>query len=139
MEVVIDNMLFQNNEFSKPWGIKITTSSSTYSRSNGQVQRSVQTLKKILKKTNKENTDPYLALLECCNSPVSSMKYSLAEMLMSRRLRTKISVTTSFFTSKSVRASAELTKAQSREKRFYDRYAKFVGTFAERRCYMLSQ
>ena len=101
VEIVSDNMPFQSNEFiafSKAWGIKTTTSSPTYSQSNGQAERSVQTLKKILKKAHEENTDPYLALLEYRNIPVSGMKYFPAQMLMSRRLRTKIPVATSLLT-----------------------------------------
>ena len=101
VEIVSDNMPFQSNEFiafAKAWGIKTTTSSPTYSQSNGQAERSVQTLKNILKKAHEENTDPYLALLEYRNTPVSGMKYSPAQMLMSRRLRTKIPVATSLLT-----------------------------------------
>ena len=119
-------MPLQRNEFiafAKAWGIKTTTSSPTYSQSNGQAERSVQTLKKILKKAHEANTDPYLALLEYRNTSVSGMKYSLAQMLMSRRLRTKISVATSLLTPNIVDPSAELTKAQSRQKRYYDRSA----------------
>ena len=51
------------------------------------------------------------------------MKYSPAQMLMSRCLRTKIPVATSLLTPNIVDPSAELIKAQSREKRYYDRYA----------------
>ena len=126
VEIVSDNMPFQSNEFiafAKAWCIKTTTSSPTYSQSNGQAERSVQTLKKILKKTHEENTDPYLALLEYRNTPVSGMKYSPAQMLMSRRLRTKIPVATSLLTPNIVDPSAELIKAQSGQKRYYDRCA----------------
>ena len=51
------------------------------------------------------------------------MKYSPAQMLMSRRLRTKIPVATSLLTPNIVDPSAELIKAQSRQKRYYDRCA----------------
>ena len=51
------------------------------------------------------------------------MKYSPAQMLMSRRLRTKIPAATSLLTPNIVDPSAELIKAQSRQKRYYDRCA----------------
>ena len=51
------------------------------------------------------------------------MNYSPAQMLMSRRLRTKIPVATSLLTPNIVNPYAELTKAQSRQKRYYDCYA----------------
>ena len=92
-EVVSDNMPFQSIEFlqfSKDWCFKTTTSSSNYAQSNGQVERTIQTLKRILKKADYENKDPYLSLLQYRNSPVAGLPYSPAQILMSKRLRSKI-------------------------------------------------
>ena len=61
-----------------------------HSQSNGQAERYEQTEKNMLKKVHEQNQDPYLALLEYRNISVVGMKYSPAQMLMSRRLRTKI-------------------------------------------------
>ena len=112
VEVVRDNMPFQSVEFltfAKAWGIKTTTSSPTHSQSNGQAERYVQTVKNMLKKAHEQNQDPYLALLEYRNTPVVGMKYSPAQTLMSRRLRTKIPVATSLLSPKVVNASASST------------------------------
>ena len=52
-EIMSDNMLFQNREFltfAKEWNFKTTTSSPQYFQSNGQVKRTIQTLKRFLKK-----------------------------------------------------------------------------------------
>ena len=84
----------------------------------------MQTVKNKLKKAHEQNQDPYLALLEYRNTPVVGMKYSPAQMLMSRRLRTKIPVATSLLSPKVVDASADLINMQTRQKRYYDRHSK---------------
>ena len=123
-EIVSGNMPFLSNEFltfANTWGIKTTTSSQTYSQSNGQAERCVQTMKNVLKKAYELNRDPYLALLEYRNSAITGLKYSPAQILMSRRLRSKIPVATSLLSPKIVDACADLTKLQSRQKYDYDR------------------
>ena len=53
VEIVSDNMPFLSNEFltfANTWGIKTTTSSPTYSQSNDQAERCVQTIKMFSKK-----------------------------------------------------------------------------------------
>ena len=124
VEIVSDNMPFLSNEFltfANTWGIKTTTSSPTYSQSNGQAERCVQTIKNIFKKAHEQNRDPYLALLEYRNSPITGLKYSPAQILMSRRLCSKIPVSTSLLSPKIVDVCADLTKLQSRQNYYYDR------------------
>ena len=65
VEIVGDNMPFLSNEFltfTYAWGIKITISSPTYSQSNGQAERYVQTMANVFKKAHEQNRDLYLAL-----------------------------------------------------------------------------
>ena len=81
----------------------------------------MQTIKNVFKKAHEQNRDPYLALLEYCNSPITELKYSPAQILMSRRLRSKIPVATSLLSSKIVDACADLTKLQSRQNYYYNR------------------
>ncbi|UYV61276.1 K02A2.6-like [Cordylochernes scorpioides] len=52
---------FQN--FTRTWNIDHVTSSPYHAQSNGMVERTVQTLKKLIKRCREESTDPYLALL----------------------------------------------------------------------------
>ena len=49
--------------FSKSWDFEHDTSSPNYAESNGLVERTIQTVKKTLKKAFQEDQDPYLALL----------------------------------------------------------------------------
>ena len=80
-ETFSDNMPFNTrrfHEFARDWGIKVTTSSPVYPQSNGQAERFVQTLKKLFKKADEDGCDPYLALLEYRNTPITSLEYSPA-------------------------------------------------------------
>ena len=49
--------------FLKQWDFKHKTSSPQYPKSNEQIERTIQTIKKSIKKALKGNDDPYLALL----------------------------------------------------------------------------
>ena len=63
--IISDNSLeFTANTFktlSKQWDFKHTTSSPHYFKSNGQIERTIQTIKRSIKKALKGNDDPYLA------------------------------------------------------------------------------
>ena len=78
-------------------------------------------MKNVLKKAHEQNRDPYFALLEYRNSPITGLKYSPAQILMGSGLRSKIPVATSLLSPKIVDASADLTKLQSRQKYYYAR------------------
>lgn len=87
--VVSDNgPQYANQEFAsfaKEWGFVHVTSSPTYAQSNGEIERAVQTAKNILTK----NTNPYLVLLAYRTAPLRN-GLSPSELLMSRRLRTRL-------------------------------------------------
>ena len=126
-ELICDNMPFNSTEFSdfaSKWGIKVTTSSPTYPQSNGQAERAVQTVKRILKKSTLDGTDPYIALLEYRNTPVSGIQYSPAQMLMSRNLRGKLPTTSHLLDPCVVNPRDQLIKMKQRQKSHYDRNAK---------------
>lgn len=94
VQVVADNNpfgSFQFKQFAQEWGFDVINTSPLYPRSNGQVERSVQVMKKMLKKCSDSKDDFHLALMEYRNTPVVN-GWSPAQMLMSRRLRTKIPV-----------------------------------------------
>ena len=55
--------------FSKQWDFKHNSSSPHYPKSNGQIERTIQTIKKTLKKAFKSNDDTYLALSALRTSP----------------------------------------------------------------------
>ena len=60
------------------------TSSPRYPQSNGLVERSIKTIKNLLKKAD----DPFLSLLVYRTSPLQWCGYSPSELLMGRRLCT---------------------------------------------------
>ena len=76
--------------FSRTWNFTHVTSSPNFPQSNGFAERMVQTAKKLLKKCEKDGTDPYLAILEYRNTPISSDLGSPAHLQQSRRLRSVI-------------------------------------------------
>ena len=76
-------------EFSKKWDFRHTRSSPHYPQSNGQVERTVQTVKKALKKSFETGEDPYLALLSI-NSTPDTTGVSPAERLLGRQTRTQM-------------------------------------------------
>ena len=75
--------------FCTEWGIEHVTSSPYLARSNGMAERSIRTVKNLLIKCHETNTDPYSALLLYRTTPKGNF-YSPSELLMSRKLRTKI-------------------------------------------------
>ena len=72
--------------FASSYGFQHLTSSPKFPQSNGQAERSVQTVKNLLKKSD----DPYTPLLSYRTTPLSWCDLSPAELSMGRRLRTSV-------------------------------------------------
>ena len=82
---------FASKEFSAfadDYGFNHITSSPGHASGNGEVERAVRTVKELLYAAK----DPYIALLNYRSTPLAN-GYSPAELLMSRKLRTKLPVT----------------------------------------------
>ena len=79
-------------DFAKTWGFKHVTSSPYMSNSNGQAEIYVKIVKGILNKAKSEHKDPYLSMLQYRNTPIDNLG-SPAQLLMNRRLRSKLPVT----------------------------------------------
>ena len=75
-------------KFAKKYDFVHTTSSPRYPQSNGEAERMVQTMKKLLMKSD----DPYQGLLSYRSAPLSN-GYSPAELLMGRQLRSFVPTT----------------------------------------------
>ena len=90
--VVSDNgPQYSSQEFAsfvKDYNITHVTSSPRFPQSNGQAERAVQTVKKLLKDT----TDAQMALLVYRTTPLPFCSLSPAELLMGRRLRSNIPI-----------------------------------------------
>ena len=88
--LVTDNgPCFASHEFKKfvqDWEFRHVISSLLYPRSNGMAEKNVQTMVSIMRKAE----DPYLALLEYRTTPIDGIGLSPAQMLMGRRLNSKI-------------------------------------------------
>ncbi|XP_024874017.1 uncharacterized protein K02A2.6-like [Temnothorax curvispinosus] len=86
---------FVNNAFQRfleEWEITQQTSSPRYPQSNGFIERHVQTIKRIKKKTLYDKRDMYLTLLEYRNTPISKTIPSPAQILFGRRLKGHVPV-----------------------------------------------
>ncbi|KAL5503067.1 hypothetical protein EMCRGX_G009958, partial [Ephydatia muelleri] len=80
---------FSSHEFAKfaaSYGFKHTTNSPYFPQSNGLAERTVQTVKNILK----GNQDPYLAILTYRSTQLPWCGLSPAQLLMGRQLRTNL-------------------------------------------------
>jgi hypothetical protein len=103
----------------------MTTSSPRYAQSNGQAERMVQTVKKMLKKAADSGNDWFTALLQYRNSPIADSSFSPAQLLFNRQLRTKLPVMHSSLTSeRDAIACQELVNCQEKQREYYDRSTK---------------
>ena len=73
------------SQFANKYCFEHVTSSPYFPQSNGEAERVVQTIKRLLQKAE----DPYLALLAYQNTPLH-LGYSPAQLLMSRRFQTSV-------------------------------------------------
>ena len=74
-------------KFADEYGFTHITSSPKYSQSNGEAEKAVQTVKNLIRKSD----DPYIALMTYRATPLKN-GYSPAELLMGRKIRTKLPV-----------------------------------------------
>ena len=76
----------------KDYDIKHTTPSPYHPQANGQAERTVQTVKRLLVKAK----DPYKALLDYRNSPLDT-GFSPAQLFLGRRLKTTLPTTSKLY------------------------------------------
>ena len=100
----------QLSEFSDQYSFEHRISSPRHPQGNGEAGRAVQTIKNQLKKAQ----DPYIALLNYRMTPLKQGS-SPAQLLMGRRLRTKISAMVSQYKPR-WRHLSQFLKADAREK-----------------------
>lgn len=110
-------------EFSTNWCFNHVTSSPHFPQSNGQIERTIQTVKNIMKKTLEDRQDYRLALLEYLNTPLSQNLASPAELLQSRKFRTILPISSKLLTpmlQKNVRTA--LVERQTIQKHYFNRH-----------------
>ncbi|XP_048252587.1 uncharacterized protein K02A2.6-like [Haliotis rufescens] len=95
MRVVSDNgpqyACAEFKTFCDKWKFEHITSSPLYPQANGLAEKTVQTLKQLLRKSRQSHADPYLAMLAYRNTPINGLA-SPAQLLMGRRLRSDLPV-----------------------------------------------
>ena len=124
-QVVSDNgPQFKSNEyeaFAHHYGFCPRYSSPQYPKSNGQTERFVQTIKHMIIKCTAENKDLELALLNFRNTPIEIINASPAQLLMSRRLRSRLPVAESKLTAVAQHdKTKQITRRQKTQKKYYD-------------------
>ena len=126
-ELVSDNARYYDcaefRRFAEEWEFKHTTSSPRYPRSNGQAERTVQTVKNMIKKSK----NPCMALLVYRTTPLEGIGYSPSELLMGRRLNTRLPTHVELLYPKTpdhTLAQSGLSDSQCKQKRYYDRGTK---------------
>eukprot|EP00102_Acyrthosiphon_pisum_P018369 XP_008190098.1 PREDICTED: uncharacterized protein K02A2.6-like [Acyrthosiphon pisum] len=92
---VSDNVPFNSypfKQFSIDWNFKSITTSPNYPQSNGLVEKGVGIAKDMMRKCVETGQDLELYLLNYRSSPVAGLKYSPAEILQNRKIKTKLPV-----------------------------------------------
>ena len=103
-------------DFVNEYGFMHTTSSPLYPKSNGQAERMVQTVKRILKK----NKDPYKALMDYRNTEIQGLGQSPAQLFLGRRLKTTLPTSADLLRPKGSDIHAKLQARQLNYKKFHD-------------------
>ncbi len=134
-EVVSDNgPQFSSAEFgviAENWEFVNTTSSPGFPQSNGQSERTVETVKNLLKKAQESQRDPYTALLEYRNAPLDGVKPP-AQLLMGRRLKTKLPTSAKLLRPQLYRnVHKSIKDRQLKQKHYFDCGAKQLPPIAD--------
>lgn len=79
-------------QFATDWNFKSITTSPNYPQSNGLVEKGVGIAKDMMRKCLETGQDLELYLLNYRSSPVAGLKYSPAEILQNRKIKTKLPV-----------------------------------------------
>jgi hypothetical protein len=111
-------------DFSKNWGFENRMSSPHYPQSNGMVERCIQTVKRMLHKSRVDNKDPYLALLEYRNTPISEQIPSPAEILFKRKLNGLLPCFSNKVQMPNDEVQRKLKDRQEKQKIYFDRTAR---------------
>ena len=109
-------------EFCEMYGIEKTFSSARYAQSNGQVERTVQMVKKMIKKCMSDNSDISIALLQYHNTPLSDNVECPAKLLFNRKLKSRVPCPVKHLTNESdVINKLALENRQERMNKYYNK------------------
>ena len=103
--------------FASSYSFSHVTSSPRFPQSNGQVERGVQTIKRMLKKSQ----DPHLAILSYRATPHPWCGLSPAELCMGRRIRTTVPQTMAMLKPQLVEFKRKNALFKAGQKKQFDR------------------
>lgn len=117
---------FEFKDFARDWDFQSTTTSPLHSQSNGLAEKSVGIVESMLKKTLDSNQDVYTALMQHRNTPLKDINLSPAQLMFSRRLRTKIPICDKLLKTEvpQVDVKTTLQEKQRKQRKLYNRNAK---------------
>nr|XP_006821271.1 PREDICTED: uncharacterized protein K02A2.6-like [Saccoglossus kowalevskii] len=105
--------------FAHDWEFNVITSSPYHSQSNGKIEAAVKIAKRIIKKSQRNNEDPWKAILDWRNTPTEGTHRSPVQRLMSRRTRTLLPTANRLLHPKVVDGVADDIKQRRRKSKFY--------------------
>lgn len=109
--------------FREKWGFEHYPSSAHHHQSNGKVELSVKTAKRMLRKCMKSGEDQYLGLLNIRNTPTQGVDSSPAQRLFGRRTKTIIPITNSLLhpNNQAISDTEKLKNNQKRQAKYYNK------------------
>ncbi len=113
--------------FTKAYHIQHKTSSPLHQQGNGLAEKSVQTVKRLIKKVTEDGGDLHLALLDLQNTPRDDIIGSPTQRLMGRRTRTLLPTTTALLkpqTKPPQIVQQKLESYRDKQKYYFDRGTK---------------
>ena len=110
------------HKFKNEYNFKQAYTSPQHPQSNGQIERFVQTTTKMIKKAMRTGNDYALALLNYRNTPIDKLNASPAQLLMGRRLNSKIPTIKKLLEPQTQPCKTMMLKErQSIQKKYYDK------------------
>jgi hypothetical protein len=127
-EVQSDNSPFNSAEFrrfAELYDFVHNTSSPYYPQSNGKVENSVKTAKRLMAKAVASSCDPFIALLDWRNTPSEQLHQSPAQIMFGRRTRTRLPSTDCLLSTPGATVAQQaLTTAKARQASYYNTNAR---------------
>lgn len=132
---VSDNVPFNSREFklfAKEWQFTVATSSPRHPQSNGRAEKAVSICKNLLRRANETNVDIYQLLLQYRNSPLHGLDHSPAQLLLNRRLKSKLPVSGELLKPTIItNVSQSRQKMVDSQKHHFDKSANLLKDFVE--------
>ncbi|KAK6170569.1 hypothetical protein SNE40_018933 [Patella caerulea] len=110
-------------QFTRTWNIQHITSSPHYARSNGFIERQIETCKHM-KKARAANEDIQLALLRWRTTPVDNKITSFAEVMFQRKVKDTLPSKINYSSPANDAIRLSLRSRQDSQKAYHDRKCK---------------